>query len=277
MKKLLLIFGILLAVSACDRATYKCDPIVKNMGKTETIESVLEFQSEPKLVSWRESLYKRYPSLDREKGLHGDWKERKAYLEPELEKIYTQNQDEMNRKVTEFNKYWCEKKPAVKAAFTKAFGIDSSIVLDKITADVSLNPVCPRFLESNNFTVFYQSSPERFLEILMHESIHFMWFHIWHEHFNDDYTEYERPNLKWVLSEMVVDTFVRNTEIGTLFTDKGRRNAVYDYFYDMKVDGAPILDTLSEIFKKSGTIQEFMESSYSYFKLHEQEIIRQVQ
>jgi len=249
---------------------------VQKMGAEETIESILWFQTDDTTAYWREPLFRKYSFLDKEKGLNANWDDRKAYIEKELTGFYSSVQSELELKAEGFNKYWMEKSEAITEIFSETFGIDCRKILNDMTAEISLNPICPRFLEQNSFTVFYGDTPQEFLETALHEIIHFVWFHIWQKHFADDTDEYNAPHLKWLLSEMVVDTFVNNSKIGQLFSEQARTKTVYNYFYTMTVGGQPILKALSDMYDDTKKIERFMELAYEYCQSNENEILEQV-
>lgn len=249
---------------------------VKVMEKSAAIDSILMFQTDKDSDYWRQPLFSIYPFLDERKGLKASWKNRKKYLTAQFSGYYGKIEPELHAKAEIFNHVWSEKQETVAKVFTDTFKIDCYSLLNDITVEVSLNPICPRDIGSHSFTVFYQSDETRFLETALHEIIHFAWFHLWQNHFKDDSREYDSPHLKWILSEMVVDTFVCNTQIGSLFSPTGRENAAYQCFYTMKIDDAPILETLSQIYQKSSDITQFMEQACNYCQKHEPAIRRQM-
>ena len=52
---------------------------------------------------------------------------------------------------------------------------------------------------------------------------------------------------------------------------------VYPYFYDMVLDGKPVLDTLGEMFRRRESIEGFMQESYRYCQKYEAEIRRHIE
>ena len=88
----------------------------------------------------------------------------------------------------------------------------------------------------------------------------------------------KRPTLKWILSEMVVESVMRDPRLASINPYFPRENGgcVYPYFFDMVVDGTPILETLDAMYK-SQSIEDFMRSSYDYCLLHEQQIRKHIQ
>ena len=91
--------------------------------------------------------------------------------------------------------------------------------------------------------------------------------------FGDSYDEYERSSLKWILSEMVVESVMRDTRLSSINPYFPRENGgcVYPYFFDLMADGKPILDALDAMYR-SQKIEAFMLSSYAYCQKHEAEI-----
>jgi len=249
---------------------------VQIMSKAATIESILRFQTDKTSIYWRDPLFKMYPFLDKKKGLKASWKNRKKYLKTTLNNYYDQTAAALVSKAKVFNNCWSVHQENIIKIFTDVFDIDCKVLFNNMSAEISLNPICPRDLNNYHFSVFYKNDEKRFLETALHEIIHFVWFYLWKSYFNDDCKEYEAPHLKWILSEMVVDTFVRNTKIGQLFSPDGRNNAAYKYFYTMKVNDTLILETLSRIYQKSQNLRQFMEQVYKYCQDHEQALREQM-
>ena len=107
----------------------------------------------------------------------------------------------------------------------------------------------------------------------IHEIIHFVWFDVWHSLFGDSFEEYERPSLKWILSEMAVESVMSDPRLSSInpYFPGESGGCIYPYFFDMEAGGAPILDTLDEMYKNED-IRSFMRDSYAYCLEHEREI-----
>lgn len=91
--------------------------------------------------------------------------------------------------------------------------------------------------------------------------------------FEDSYEEYERPSLKWILSEMVVESVMKDERLSSINPYFPRENGgcIYPYFFDMVVDRTLILDTLDAMYK-SQNMEDFMRNSFAYCQEHEAEI-----
>ncbi len=252
------------------------DLSVKIMDKIDTLSSILNFQTDDTSAYWRGALFKAYPFLDEKKCLNMAWNERKEYLTAELSKIYDKIEINLQKKCFIFQKIWNENKEKINHIYTKVYGIDCDNLFNTMIAEVSLNPVCPRNLRHQSYSVTWAGDELDFLKTSLHEMIHFVWFYIWKQHFKDDWSEYEAPNLKWILSEMVIDTFVKNTDIGNMYPEKYKNKPAYKYFYDMKINNQIILEELTSLYIKSKNIIQFMEESYLYCQINEKDIRRQI-
>ncbi len=242
----------------------------------DTINSILHFQTDDNSLYWRETLFQVYPSLDKSKGFDADWCIRREYLREQLAVLYVQVENELKAKADMFNQFWLERKNEVEKVFSDVFQIDCTNILDDMTAQISLNPICPRDIYRHFFTIFYRYGKEQFLMTAIHEMIHFVWFYIWHKHFKDSVSHYDAPHIEWLLSEMVIDTFVHHSDIGIFFDSSRIEKPAYRYFYDMKVKGEPILAMLEEFYLNATSITDFMEKAIQYCRENEECIRKQV-
>lgn len=146
-------------------------------------------------------------------------------------------------------------------------------MFNDINCSVTMNPIAPRFLRQRAFDVFYLNSERGAVGMALHEIIHFVWFHVWHETFDDSYDEYESPSLKWILSEMAVEPVMHDRRLSEInpYFPKEQGGCVYPYFYTMEIEGACILDTLGQMYAAL-PIRAFMESSYAYCRRYEAQI-----
>lgn len=222
---------------------------------------------------WKKRLFDKYPEIDRDyyNGLDPD--DRDTYITDTLYKIAPTRVPMITDTVKAQNEYWDQNMQKLNDAFADAFGCDVSGILNNITGRIGLDPICPRDISKSSFDVFYQYSHDYMIETAVHEMVHFAWFHIWHEHFKDNPNEYDSPHIKWILSEMVVDVIVRNSALAGFFGDMtNKRDIAYSYFYDMEIAGAPILTTLTNMFKNATDITQFMDESYRYICDNETEL-----
>ena len=204
--------------------------------------------------------------------------ERKNYIERTMRAEYTELEDTINEKASLYTQHWLDCKPQITAALSDAFGADCANLFNDIRCNLSLNPIEPRFLKERCYDTFYLNSERGAIGGGIHEIIHFVWFYVWNRLFGDSYDEYERPSLKWIISEMVVDSVMKEERLSSINPYFPRENGgcIYPYFFDMMVDGKPILDTLDAMYKRQ-SIEEFMRNTYAYCKEHETAIRDHIQ
>lgn len=249
---------------------------IKIMSLADNMASILNFQTDDTSIYWREPLFNAYPFLDKEKCFNLCWKERQKYLTTEFTKFYNKIKLNLQNKCTTSQKIWNENKKNINNIYSKVFEIDCQQILNDMVAEIALNPICPRDIQNKRFLVFWNGDELNFIKTSLHEIIHFVWFYIWQNHFKDNIKEYEAPDLKWILSEMVIDTLVKKSDIGKLYPESYQAKPAYSYFYDMQINNKLVLDELSSIYINAQNIIQFMEQAYLYCQINEKEIRRQI-
>lgn len=128
------------------------------------------------------------------------------------------------------------------------------------------------------FEFFYLISEKGAIGFSVHEKIYFVWFHVWNNLFQDSYEEYEIPSLKWILSEMVVESIKKDPRLASIEPYFPRENGgcIYPFFFDMKVNGDYVLEVVDKMYDEMD-IRTFMMSSFEYCKIHEEEIRKHIE
>jgi hypothetical protein len=243
-------------------------------GVEYSVDSILLFQDD----KWWDSVFHFYPEIDRMTLDSLTVCGKRDYLSSYFQEFYNKVdvKNEITDKLITYNNYWKLHKKQIEDAFSEAFQYDVQGDFNDVIGNITFNPICPRFLSTRKFDVFYLNSERGALGISLHEIIHFVWFDIWNKHFNDSVEDYETPHLKWVFSEMAVDPIMRKdsrlNEINPYFED----GCAYEVFYSMVINGKPILETLYNIYIESNIV-EFMERGYAYCKQFEGEIRKQME
>ncbi|MDO4318870.1 MAG: hypothetical protein Q4C48_11820 [Lachnospiraceae bacterium] len=244
-----------------------------NPGVDAMLQSIMEFQTEGETPFWSDVLYHFYPQLDRAYAAALPFPERRGYIERTLREVYAELEGAIDEKVVLYSRHWERCEPQITAALSDAFEVDCGGLFPDLRCEVSMNPVSPRFLKERRFEVFYLNSERGAIGVAIHELVHFVWFYVWNRVFGDDYEEYERPSLKWILSEMVVESVMRDPRLSSInpYFPREQGGCIYPYFFDMKAGGAPVLETLDGMYRTQG-IEAFMKNAYAYCREHETEI-----
>lgn len=250
----------------------------KNPGFNHSIESISLFLTGEETPFWSEPILHFYPQVDKQVLISYSRSDRQKYLADTFGTIYSALKDELDRKVICYNDHFQSYKQQIEHALSEAFDLDASCVFNDLTGNVTLNPICPRFLKERYFDVFYMNSERDALGLSLHEVIHYFWFHVWNNHFGDSYAEYETPSLKWILSEMVVEAIMSDKRLSSLnpYFPKENGGCIYPYFQNMLVNGSHILDTIEALYHRN-SITDFMEQAYAYCLKHENEIRKHIE
>lgn len=244
-----------------------------NPGFEYMMDKIMAFQTEESSAFWSQPLFHFYPQLDEEYTNSLRFPERREHIKRVLSAIYEEQKNLIDEKVILYSRHWEKCRPQIVEALSSAFDCDCSRLFNDMKCNVSLNPIEPRFLKEHSFDIFYLNSEKGAIGEAIHEIIHFVWFYVWNRVFCDSYDEYESPSLKWILSEMVVESVMRDQRLSSINPYFPRENGgcIYPYFFDMKVSGNLIIDTLDEMYH-SLNIADFMKSSYAYCLKYESEI-----
>ena len=244
-----------------------------NPGIDYMIRQITEVQTDGESSFWTEPLFHFYPQLDKAYAASLPTAERNRYIERIMRAVYAESEAVINEKAIQYARHWNTCKPQITAALSDAFGVNCADLFNDIQCNLSLNPIEPRFPKEHRYDTFYLNSERGAIGGGIHEIIHFIWFYVWNRLFGDSYDEYERPSLKWILSEMVVESVMKDERLSSINPYFLRENGgcIYPYFFDMTVDGRLILDTLDAMYRRQ-SIEVFMRNSYAYCQKHEAEI-----
>lgn len=245
-------------------------------GITRSVESIMEFTKPGTSVFWSSPIFHFFPELDKEKYSQMNENERREYLKQYFIKFEQDHSQLLAEKITKYNIRWQECRPQIVEALQEAFEIDVTHLFNDMKGYVTFNSVSPRYLENNSFDIFYLNSEHGAIGLSIHEIIHFVWFYVWQQHFHDSVEEYEKPHMKWILSEMVVDTFMRDERLASINPYHTHGGSAYPYFYTLQINGRPVLEILHEM-HQSMSIHEFMEKSYLFCQKHEKEIRKHIE
>lgn len=236
-----------------------------NPGFEYSIDSILLFQTEEATPYWSDALLYFYPQLKKEELQKRTLDGKKEYLLETLSEVYGDIKEELEEKVIQYNDHFSKYKGQIEDALSEAFEIDTRSICNDLTANITMNPVCPRFLKEHYFDVFYKNSERGAIGVSIHEIIHYIWFYVWNKNFNDSYDEYDTPSLKWILSEMVVESIMRDERLSSINPYFPRENGgcIYPYFQDMIVDNTLILDTIEQMYRNNSMV-DFMKKAYQY-------------
>ena len=237
----------------------------------EDLDFILFHQQDDTPEWWRKQLFNAYPDLSYEYTKSVSKSKRFDYITSQMKFQAEKRQPIIDNSIKMFRKSWdALVADRLDVAYSQAFDNDCSGILNDMTANVGLNPICPRDVRHHCFDVYHYFETNWAISTALHEITHFVWFTFWKKHFKDKVSEYDAPHLKWLLSEIVVETIIRNSEIDEL--SEQPEYIAYSYFYDMTINGELIFDTMKKLYLERKDIYDFMERSYAWIQDNEQEL-----
>lgn len=239
------------------------------------IDFILFHQKDGTPVWWQKQLFNVYPDLNYEYAKSLPEEKRFEYITGQMKIQSEKRKPIIDNSINEFSKKWHSLSSKAENAFTQAFNSDCSGILNDMVAEVGLNPICPRDIESHTFDIYHYFDPRYAITTALHEITHFAWFYFWNKHFKDNPEEYDFPNIKWLLSEIVVETIIRNSDINDLIEQP--EYIAYSYFYDMKIGNELIFDTMKHLYMNRKDIYDFMDKAFEWIKSNEPELRDKIQ
>lgn len=253
----------------------------------ETMETKKIKTSLPVVIAELASLEKEFPVLySRSK----DWNDIFCYWYPKLKELQNiTNKSERKRAEYQFfSKVYKNKKPDLKRAlvrFRRSWPklndramLALSEVMEKkwpetdrmVRAEISINPVCPRFIRDRRFSVFYKFDSTTMAAACMHEISHFIYFEKWREVFpKTKEKEFDRPYLVWKLSEMVPAIILNDKRIRKVVDFDFR---AYPQFERCKIEGKPLLSYLQDFYDNRKDFADFLRKSWTFVRSHKKKI-----
>ena len=191
---------------------------------------------------------------------------RKEIITNILTPIYNVKLNQMKSKIEVYQNYWNENANKVCEQFEKIFKVGFKGVR-QFTAYINLNPMCPRYLNDDSFDIYYINKPEDAFKTCVHELIHFYWFQVWQEVFDDANPEtFECPHLEWLFSEIVVDPIIYYSELSKF----NFKQPAYAHFYTSKFLGETAIEFFRKLYR-SNSLETFMEKGIKILKDNEAE------
>ena len=125
---------------------------------------------------WQDSVYNAYPAIDRTKSSSLPWAKRKKYLQAEFTKIYQSALPDFEQKADRLNALFQSHIVKLTTAFSQAFDVNATSILNDMKGYPNLNPIGPRWLEEHSFYLYYKWSDDYVFQSSLHEIIHFFWY-----------------------------------------------------------------------------------------------------
>jgi hypothetical protein len=221
---------------------------------------------------WSPSLYKHYPELRQITEKSSSYGNLKEQVHTFLVQQYTDNKAQIEESVEHFQSIWNTINDQIITALANITETTWSEENPVITARVSLNPICPRFLKTHTFDVFYKEDVDIMQSVAIHEILHFFYFKKWLEIFpKTTHEEMEQPHLVWHLSEIVPGVILNDPQIQGIFSFNFRS---YTQYHQTKIGGKSIVEHIQKFYDDRENFTSFLQEAWNFVQHHKETILR---
>ena len=222
------------------------------------------------LDSWRDKIFSIYPSLKKRL-------ENSKNPEKEIESFFMKQEKKFDlvfEKVKkDFQSSWNKNNNELMDALAQINEISWPEKMQEFKARITLNPICPRYLDSNTFDLYFGLADRTMKTIVLHELSHFIFFEKIKEIYPDiNEKEFEAPNLIWKLSE-IIPWVVLNDERIRKILDLQDSAIVYEDIQKLEINGKRILKIFEEFYDSKKDFSDFLVKSLDFVKEHEKQIV----
>ncbi|MBE6753775.1 MAG: hypothetical protein E7559_05440 [Ruminococcaceae bacterium] len=219
-----------------------------------------------------DTLFQYYPRLNKQELTDLPHEQLCDYIAEELGEVYGSSMRQLGDRAAEWQVYWDKNTAGVCAAFEEIFDISLERKLQRLTGNITLNPITGSDRQKQTYDLFWMNSARGACGISLHEISHMVWFMKWHEHFGDAPELYCAPDLRWVFSEMVTEAILSHPVLAPLNPYRGR--TCPEYFNAVRIEGQPLLAHIDRLYRENDIVG-FMEQGFR-FCIDNERVIRSV-
>lgn len=216
---------------------------------------------------WGEIIIKRFPGLKPIFKIKTE-KERFIFLSKYIIKFKSLNRKKLLSKKKDFEKAWRKIEKEYLTTLARVINIEWLIRRKEIKAMISVNPICPRFLDDWSFSISYRYGTKDVMPVIMHEICHFLYFKKWKELFpKSERRTWDYPHIEWHLSELVAPIILNDERFRGILKQKA---TFYREHRKVKIKGVSAPQYFSKLYanclKKNKNFDYFIKEAYKIIK-----------
>lgn len=219
---------------------------------------------------WGKYIIKKHPKINEVFGLKSE-NEQLVFLKKYISNFREENKNKISENKIAYEKSWRLVEMDYFLLLTEILGTDWPEGRKEIKAMISINPICPRFLENWSFSMFFDyKKPGDAIETIMHESCHFLYFEKWKQVYPETNPKrFESPYIEWHLSEIIAPIILNDQRVQKLLKQKAE---FYEEHKAARIDGIPASEYFTLIYNQEmqrGNFESFLKRSYSEISKNE--------
>ncbi|NLE07057.1 MAG: hypothetical protein GX627_00335 [Parcubacteria group bacterium] len=237
-----------------------------NISLTKEINWMYGFLFQDKW-GWGKYIIKKHPKIKKVFSLKTEAEQLK-FLRNYIIRYKKNNQKLIEKNKTKYQKEWHKVEKDFFIILSEIIQINWPKNRKIIKAMISINPICPRFLNDWSFSIFYNYKKIfHAMEVIMHESCHFLYFEKWKKLYPEmDNKKFESPYLEWHLSEILAPIILNDPRIQKLLK---RKADFYVEHKKLKIGNKTVPKYFNDLYKKNNmnkNFDEFLKESYEAIK-----------
>ncbi len=221
-------------------------------------------------MGWGKYIIKKHPNI---KGVFSfkEESEQVNFLKRYITSFRRKNIFVINKNKDRYQKTWSKIEKEHLNLLSEIMDINWPQKRRVIKAMMSINPICPRFLNNWSFSIFYNyKKMSDAMEVIMHECCHFLYFEKWKEIYPESNKKiFESPYIEWHLSEIIAPIILNDKRIQKLLKQKA---VFYEEHSKIKIGKKTSPQFFTSIYnknmKKENGFELFLKESYKEIKKH---------
>lgn len=241
-----------------------------NINQKTELEWLGNFLTEGDEWNWSRWIFKRHPGLKLIEKINSK-EDKILFLKKYINQYRKDNKSKMEKGRQRYENSWRLIEERYLSVLSSIMEIGWPSRRRSIKAFVSINPICPRFLDDWSFSIYYSYEKiGRTKEIIMHEICHFLYFEKWKEMFPDSDREmYESPHIEWHLSEILAPVILNDPRIQEILKTKA---GFYREHMRIKIGNKTAPRFFNDLYKqhtkKDSSFEQFLRDAYKEIKKH---------
>jgi hypothetical protein len=217
---------------------------------------------------WGKYIIKKHPGIKKIFSFKREAEQIK-FLKKYIIEFRKENKKLIKENKTKYQKEWRKIEKDFFIALSKILQIDWP-QKKTIRAMISINPICPRFLNDWSFSIFYNyKKTSHAMEVIMHECCHFLYFEKWKKIYPQmSLKKFESPHIEWHLSEIIAPIILNDIRVQKLLKQKA---AFYIEHKRIKIEDKIAPRYFTDLYNKSikkNNFEKFLEKSYQVIKMN---------
>ena len=205
--------------------------------------------------NWNDKILKNHPKLKTRLSHVFDMNKRKKIIEKYFFEEHRKKIKTMKEKAQILNKYWDKISEDFFISLSNIMGIYFPKEINRIVANITLNPICPRDISKYQFDLYYGYKIDQSMAIIMHEIFHFLYFEKCEKVFWEKRKIKCDKNLFLHLSEIVPRVILNTSKFQKIIEYDHK---TYPEYLRIKINNRRIDSCIEKILKKSNNFEEFL-------------------